>query len=198
MTSAAQSTANQNNARFSSGPRTEPGKAASSQNGLQHGLASAAVVLSYENQADFEDLARRISDDLVPSGEHECFLVEQMIQSRWRIVRIASLESAAFEYMIEGAAASSPQGRIIAHMFEKGGDPLSALHRYSASAERTYHKCYRELLNGRQVAQKMQIKATDNYIKNVVFAPPPGQVPTNGFASQNAPQPAPDVSQQPF
>ncbi len=190
MTSTAQATANQKNAQFSTGPRTEPGKAASSHNGTQHGLSSTFTVLSYENQADFDSLSQRLSADLVPTGEHESFLVNQMIQSRWRIERITRLESAAFEHMLFGLADSSPEGRIVAHMFENAGDPLPALQRYLAAAERSYHKCYRELLNGRLVNQKMQIKAADSYIKNVVFAPLPGQAPPNGFASQNPPTPS--------
>ena len=196
MTSSAQATANQTNAQFSTGPRTEPGKAASSQNGTQHGLTSTFTVLSYESQPDFDGLTQRLSADLQPAGEHESFLDSQRIQSRWRIERTTRLESAAFEYMIFGSADASPEDHIVAKMFEKGGDPISALNRYRAAAERTYHKCYRELLNGRQVAQKMQIKATDNYIKNVVFAPPPGQASPNGFASQNAPAASPAPAAQ--
>ncbi len=182
MTSAAQATSNSKNAPFGTRPSTEPGKASS-------GLSSDFVVLSYENQADFDGLAQRLQADLVPAGEHESFLVNQMIQSRWRIARITRLESAAFEYLLFGAADATPEDHIVARMYEKGGDPLAALQRYLASIERSYHKCYRELLNGRQVNLKMQVKATDNYIKNVIFAPLPGQAPPNGFASQNGPAP---------
>ncbi len=187
MTSPAQAAANHKNAQFSTGPRTEQGKAAASHNGTQHGLSSDFVVLSYENQSEFDALAQRLFADLVPAGEHESFLVSQMIQSRWRIMRITRLESAAFEHLLFGAADATPEDHIVARMFEKGGDPLAALQRYLAASERAYHKCYRELLNGRLANQKIQTKATDNYIKNVVFAPLPGQAPQNGFASQNAP-----------
>lgn len=51
--------ANRKNARKSTGPKTEAGKAASSTNALSHGLAAAeTVVLPEEEPEDFERLGR--------------------------------------------------------------------------------------------------------------------------------------------
>ncbi|HZU23927.1 MAG TPA: hypothetical protein VFA04_00300 [Bryobacteraceae bacterium] len=52
MSSSAQILANQKNATSSTGPRTEAGKATSSQNAVSHGLTGGFRVLPHENQAD--------------------------------------------------------------------------------------------------------------------------------------------------
>ena len=128
-----------------------------------------------------------------------------MIEARWRIVRINRLEGAAFDYILEGDSPDpSPDARIVAHMSKKGADVIGTLERYSAAAERSYHKNYRELLRGRQANQKVEAKAMDSHIKNVVFAPLPSEHPVdpepaqpqNGFASQTQPDPAgrPDIN----
>ena len=193
MTSAAQTQANQNNAQFSTGPRTEQGKAVSSMNGTTHGLSSGFSLLPHEDQSDFAAVAERVRIDLQPSCEHETFLVDRMIEARWRIVRVNRLEAVAFDLILDPAPPESPDARIVAHITPKGGDVLSVLQRYSAAAERSYQKNYRELLHGRQVSQRVEQKAINNSIKNAIFAPMPAPPPPIGFASQKA-QTAPTTS----
>jgi hypothetical protein len=89
--------ANQKNAQLSTGPRSEAGKASSSLNGLNHGLSSTFRVLMHESQAEFDDLQRRIVEEHSPDSDHETFLVEQMIQSRWKLIRINRLENVAYD-----------------------------------------------------------------------------------------------------
>ena len=53
MTSEARQTANAANALLSTGPRTNEGKARSSQNARQHGLTAAQVVIAAEDRDEF-------------------------------------------------------------------------------------------------------------------------------------------------
>ena len=53
MTSEKQRKANRQNAKKSTGPRTEDGKASTSQNALKHGLLARDAVLPGEDPADF-------------------------------------------------------------------------------------------------------------------------------------------------
>jgi len=169
MSSQAQIHANQTNAKSSTGPRTDSGKAASAQNGLTHGLSSNFRLLPSEHQNDYDQLASTIRSEMQPDGDHENFLVDLMVQSRWRIVRIMRLEGAAFEQILNpGAPPESADAKIVAYMAErKNADVLSTLQRYLASAERLYSKCYRELLHTRHMAQKMYDKAIDIEIKKI-------------------------------
>src|SRR5579883_1874657 len=107
MISAAQVTANQQNAQLSTGPRTEAGKAVSSQNGLSHGLSATFRVLVHESQSEFDALQEALESEFEPEGEHETFPVNQMTQSRWRLARIARLETAAFDCIVLGEDTSN-------------------------------------------------------------------------------------------
>ena len=54
MTTNAQIKANRNNARKSTGPRTDEGKTRSAKNALKHGLLGRDTVLPGEDPADFD------------------------------------------------------------------------------------------------------------------------------------------------
>jgi hypothetical protein len=189
MSSPAQNTANQMNAQSSSGPRTDAGKAASAMNGLTHGLSSSFRLLAHEDQAEFDTLAAALKAEMQPTGVHETFLVEQMIQSRWRMARINRLEGAAFDFIMDPTAPpapnDAPEAKVIAYMAgRKNADLLATLNRYAAAAERLYNKSYRELLHARYMAQKMYDQAMRTYIDKLKTAPV-----GFGFASQSAAEP---------
>ena len=54
MSTEAQILANWRNAQKSTGPRSRQGKAAVSQNAVQHGLSARQAIISSESQADFD------------------------------------------------------------------------------------------------------------------------------------------------
>jgi hypothetical protein len=190
MSSPAQINANKTNAQSSTGPRTESGKAVSALNGLTHGLSSSFRLLPGENENQYVQLASAIRAEMQPGNDHENFLVDLMIQSRWRMLRVMRLEGAEFERMLDPTAApESADAKIVAYMAgRKNSDVLSTLQRYLASAERLHAKCYRELLHARQVAQKMYDKAMQIEVKKL-------KTTAIGFASQNGHAAAPPAAQ---
>ena len=179
MSSTAQLAANQKNAQLSTGPVTDEGKAVSSQNGTTHGLSSTFRVLVHENQSDFDALQQALASEFEPEGEHESFLVNQMIQSRWRLNRINRLETVAFDLILLGedsADSNDPDAKIIAAMSKGDRDPLALLERYRATTERAYYKAHRELMANRRAAKKEQMAITDQIIRASMFGPTPGQI----------------------
>src|SRR5207247_2221913 len=61
--------ANRRNAQKSTGPKTEEGKAKSSQNGLTHGLTSRKCpILPGENEEEYRELQDALTRDLRPRG----------------------------------------------------------------------------------------------------------------------------------
>ena len=198
MSTASQITANQSNAQSSTGPRTEEGKAASSQNSACHGLTSEFAVLSHENSAEFSELSTQSIQEFQPSGIHEEFLVRRMVEARWRAARCQRLEHAAFESMLNpdlDAASLSPDARIVSKMSKsRNGDIIALLQRYTTTALGQYDKAYRELIQGRARQFKHEQQAVNHYIKSVVFAPTPGAAAAaaergaahNGFVSHSA------------
>src|SRR4051794_4000748 len=102
MATAAQITANQNNAARSTGPKTPEGKSAAARNSTKHGLSGAFTVLAHEDQDEFDILLVCLRDEMKPADEHESFLLGQMAQARWRLARIQRLETALFDQMLVG------------------------------------------------------------------------------------------------
>ena len=94
MSSDAQVAANIENARHSTGPRTEEGKARSSQNALKHGLTSnKSLLLPDEDEEEFREFASDLKATYAPFNTVEAELVDDIISIQWRRKRAAFLEA---------------------------------------------------------------------------------------------------------
>ena len=97
MASKRQIRANRRNARKSTGPKTEAGKAASAANAISHGLTAAGDVLLQDESVDaFEELQRDMLADLAPQGALQGMLARRIVQLLWRLDRAARLEAELF------------------------------------------------------------------------------------------------------
>jgi hypothetical protein len=183
MATAAQITANQQNAQSSTGPQSPEGKAAASRNAATHGLHAVNPVLPHESQAEFDALHASYRSELQPKGLREDFLVRQVAEAQWRLVRLQKIEAEFIDILAAGQARQNPNAAIAASMLEKGGpDALSRLHRLAASAERAYHRNYNALIRERRDQSRERAReegrehgrqllaAAESYI----FAPVPG------------------------
>ena len=80
--------ANRDNARRSTGPITEQGKARSSQNARVHGLCSRQIHLADAGEAAvFASLQTALSAELVPLGELELLHFEAIVHAQWNLRR---------------------------------------------------------------------------------------------------------------
>ena len=87
--------ANRQNARKSTGPRSERGKAVASQNARTHGLLSSCVVVDwsgFEDPENFRILRESLLKDLRPEGALEELHVEKIAVGFWRLQRMWGLE----------------------------------------------------------------------------------------------------------
>src|ERR1700721_1416166 len=88
--------ANRANARHSTGPRTEEGKARSRLNALKHGLlASEAANFGVEGEPArkaFEGLSDRLENYYRPRGPIEEILVQKIAIATWRLNRLRRFE----------------------------------------------------------------------------------------------------------
>ena len=88
MTTQKQIEANRRNARKSTGPKTEAGKAASAANAISHGLTAAGDVLLQDESVDaFEELQRDMLADLAPQDALQGMLARRIVQLLWRLDR---------------------------------------------------------------------------------------------------------------
>src|SRR5436190_18155641 len=86
--------ANRRNAQKSTGPKTEEGKAISSQNGLTHGLTSKKCpILPGENEQEYRAFHDAMLRDLKPRGIMQREIVEDLIQVRWKMKRLPQIEA---------------------------------------------------------------------------------------------------------
>jgi hypothetical protein len=99
MATTAQILANRNNSRKSTGPKTEEGKAAVSQNAVKHGLFAESVIQG-ENEADYEAFHDKMLAELAPVGTVESMLAERVVSLWWRLRRAERMQNEAIEDMI--------------------------------------------------------------------------------------------------
>lgn len=95
MASQAQIDANRANAQFSTGPKTEEGKAASSQNARRHGLLSSTPLYSSEeDNNDYNQLERSLRAECLPqtAAEEQAFL--RYAFNSYQLIRAQRLEVA--------------------------------------------------------------------------------------------------------
>ena len=100
MSTKAQIKANQQNAQKSTGPKTEEGKAAVSQNAIRHGLFAAEAVIQGENPADYELYHDQFLAELVPVGMVEALLAGRIVSLAWRLQRTERMHNEAIDVML--------------------------------------------------------------------------------------------------
>src|SRR5215831_9993459 len=102
--------------------------------GPKQGLSGALTVLRHEDQGEFDVLLARFREDFAPANQHESFLVEQMVQSRWRLSRAGRLETAILDRMV-GSELDGDHA-IVTQLFAGANRALATTQRYAAAAER--------------------------------------------------------------
>ena len=101
----AQINANRRNAQKSTGPRTAEGKAASSRNGLTHGLCAGKHILTDEDPEEFLLLLKDLHDRFRPVGQSEEKLVLRIAAGQWRLDRTLPMEAGIYRQRLEAVSA---------------------------------------------------------------------------------------------
>ncbi|HZS55403.1 MAG TPA: hypothetical protein VFA65_13465 [Bryobacteraceae bacterium] len=143
MSSQAQIDANRENAQHSTGPSSEAGKAASSQNAVRHGLSGHIFsLLEWEDAEDFDRLQQALRDEHQPVTPTEHILVEKMVQCYWLSQRAQSLQTSI---MTEHPFSPEAQNELTPYL------------RYQAHYERLFQRALKDLLTLRAEKRKEQI-----------------------------------------
>ena len=101
MTTDKQIAANRQNAKNSTGPRTEHGKRRSRRNAVRHGLTAETVIDVLEDPADYEALEAAINADYRPRTNFELELVARLVSLLWRLRRAVAIESGLLSIQAE-------------------------------------------------------------------------------------------------
>jgi hypothetical protein len=100
MSTEKQINANRQNAQKSTGPKSDEGKAAVSQNAVKHGIFSQSVIKG-ENEADYEAFHNKMLDEMKPVGPTEILLAARIVGLWWRLERAERIQNQAIDVMIE-------------------------------------------------------------------------------------------------
>jgi len=95
--------ANQQNAKNSTGPRTENGKAWAKRNVIKHGLLAENIVTIGENKQVFEEFNQQMLKELQPIDMFSMQIVNKIIQTAWNFkfkVGCMLMKSKAMKEMI--------------------------------------------------------------------------------------------------
>jgi hypothetical protein len=135
---------NRANAQKSTGPKSEQGKSASSQNAFKHGLHSKAVIIPGEDPAKFEALRADLAAEHRPLGLTEEMLVNEIAQHYWRMKRYRTLE--AQMYKSKGENAEGGVALDTANLVQCIDLGLfTSIQRALNSAERSFYKALKTL-----------------------------------------------------
>ena len=220
MVTRAQMKANGNNAKKSTGPRTEKGKAHASKNALKHGLLARDTVLPGEDPADFDRQLSALEADIQPANSLEFELVRQIADAQWRMRRLTRLETGFITAAVDDTRRHAEKHRP--HTLRPGYDGETLLlgsaildrtqafvhlASYDGHLSRRFFRAVKQLADLRRDERKAQQDrsssgshaSADPYGGRYVPAqapppidPPPPTVGPIGFraSSDSAPQPA--------
>ena len=88
----AQLDANRANAKQSTGPRSEEGKATSSQNASKHNLTGGAALIPSEDPSAYEAHLKAVTEEYGPLSPSAEFVVRQIADAMWRLQRLQRME----------------------------------------------------------------------------------------------------------
>jgi len=145
MSTPAQISANIANAKLSSGPRTDTGKATSAKNGITLGLFTSGDFVRPSEREAYASLQAQLNLELAPVGVLETTLVEEIRRATWKLRRCGEVE-----------ANLAPSADDATSVDETTPDPLASddaraekiqrsVDRARAQAHRLLHKCTAEL-----------------------------------------------------
>jgi hypothetical protein len=168
MASEKQMIANRRNAKCSTGPRTENGKAVVAQNALKHGLFSKQIVLEEESKKEFDSLKAEFYAQFQPHGLLEQLFWERALTAAWRLSRVMKMES----MLMNHASKRSFLGKGLTEVLGgTQGDELTLLSRYETSLEKILFRSLAELRilqNTRREVAELEIGfVPQNYIEEV-------------------------------
>ncbi len=143
--------ANRRNARLSTGPRTEAGKRASSQNALKSGLDAESQFVLGESREEFAQLQAEYFDRFTPRTPEQRFQVDNLIRNEWLLRRYHRVESHLWEYHAMQCDRSS--GVQLGEAFSKASTVFMRLQRRINAAEKSYRDAMAELTRLRQATQ---------------------------------------------
>jgi hypothetical protein len=177
MPSQKQIEANRRNARKSTGPITEAGKAVAKFNALRHGMTAESAVLPYEDHLAYAMLREALLSHYAPANIAEEMLVDVLANSYWRLLRARRVETSTMKLGIQALkqrnginpAPSNKDDDALAVFFADDNDNMRNQERYHGTIERSYFRAVetlRKVQNNRLRGERRTTASTSRSNEN--------------------------------
>jgi len=137
MSTAAQITANRENAKLSTGPTSEAGKAKSSRNNTRHNLTARGLIVLPGQEPAFTELEEDLRANLLPQGATQEVFFTRILEASWALHRCRLAEAQL--YM------NSDNPEVDPFLDDHIAIKLERIHKYARQNENSLTKCLREL-----------------------------------------------------
>ena len=197
--------ANRQNARKSTGPRTDEGKARSSKNAITHGVFCQGVVIVKEDEPLFKALRKEFIRDLKPQRHIELQMVDKIVECTWKQRRLRITESAEYELELrehlreagqtwEEEMARNDQPDYCApvamsRMIEREEGNLEHYTRLDQRLQNMIHRCLKELRTLRESAAETAALPDSPFEETVEEVPCKWGSSVDGVADAVSPDP---------
>lgn len=108
MTKEVRALINRANALKSTGPRTPAGRQRSSMNAVKHNLSGTRLILQPDEMEAYKRLTNALLSDLNPMSELERQTIAKIIDTHFRLNRLASVENNVFNFGLVDNITDSP------------------------------------------------------------------------------------------
>lgn len=148
-------------------------------------------LLPGESREEYESLATAYEREFAPATEHESFLVNLLIESRWKIQRFERLlAEAANQVFVAGEVkALSPDAALVDALVQPNS-VYEKLQRYVSQFERAYQRAWNQLIQARRERARAACDEFNSRLDAIMNDPLP---PPENEPVQNEPNRAPDV-----
>src|SRR5262245_56392741 len=130
------------NGSRSRGPATPAGKARSARNAETHGMNGSHVVLATESREAYEAIKADTIAHYLPANEEELEIVADLVDARWRLHRLITMETAALDDAItkQTGAAGATRAALAFSALADNSRGLSLLHRHEGRMRRAVER----------------------------------------------------------
>jgi hypothetical protein len=194
MPTLSQIDANRQNAQFSTGPRTESGKAKSSRNALTMGLYTRTDYVKPEERDIYKDFCETMYDELCPASLLEETLVSEITGASWRLRRCSAAEGELADFADTDPLLDETKSKTIRSIARARSTASSLAEEAAAMAE------IEAFCAPPQLTPEQQAEIRSRYASPLILAEPPlsdhlaSNCSPQEHTVQAAPAPAPELA----
>ena len=128
---------NRENAKKSTGPKTEAGKNVSRFNAIKHGFYASEIIVQDEERPEFEQLRDQLLEECNPATAIGEELFQRVLHAAWNLHRVRRMESELL----------NSSERPFSNIYTRA--ELDAIGRHATRIERAYNRAMKELARHR-------------------------------------------------